>query len=51
MKSTNLNKKSATQLVHFSTEIKKTLISSLSPNFSYINKSGGIVYPIQCCLY
>lgn len=30
---------------------KKTLINSLSPNFSYVNKSGGIVIPEQCCMY
>lgn len=28
-----------------------TLINSLSPNFSYKNKSGGIVIPEQCLLY
>lgn len=29
----------------------KTLINSLSPNFTYKNKSGGIVIPEQCLIY
>ena len=29
----------------------KTLINSLSPNFTYTNKSGGIVQPEQCLIY
>ena len=32
-------------------DLKRTLINSLSPNFSYTNKSGGIVFPEQCCMY
>lgn len=30
---------------------KKTLINSLSPNFFYVNKIGGIVHPVQVTLY
>ncbi|MDH3381185.1 MAG: hypothetical protein OEL54_00665 [Flavobacteriaceae bacterium] len=29
----------------------RTLINSLSPNFTYTNKSGGIVQPNQCLIY
>lgn len=30
---------------------ERTLINSLSPNFTYNNKSGGIVHPEQFMIY
>lgn len=41
----------AKSIICFNAAGKKTLINSLSPNFSYINKLGDIVNPQQCCVY
>lgn len=51
MKTTAINHSAISNLQRFSSDSKKTLINSLSPNFFYKNKSGGIVHPEQCCLY
>ena len=32
-------------------DLKITVINSLSPNFSYINKSGDMVFPEKCYVY
>lgn len=51
MKHIELKHKSKFRILNNSNASKSTLINSLSPNFFYINKVGGIVYPIQCYLY
>lgn len=51
MKTIELNHHSKLNFLSTNSDSKKTLINSLSPNFFYKNKFGGIVHPIQCCLY
>lgn len=51
MKTIGLNHPAKSKFLSNTSDTKKTLINSLSPNFSYMNKSGGIVNPEQCCLY
>jgi hypothetical protein len=51
MKKIELNHKSKFSFLNNNSSLKGTLINSLSPNFFYINKFGGIVHPVQCYLY
>ena len=51
MKAIGLNHPAKSNFLSINSDSKKTLINSLSPNFFYMNKSGGIVHPEQCCLY
>ena len=51
MKNVGFKHKSKNCILGNSKDSEKTLINSLSPNFFYKNKFGGIVYPIQCYLY
>lgn len=51
MKTIEINHPKKSNVLNSNSKIKKTLINSLTPNFSYVNKSGGIVHPEQCCLY
>jgi hypothetical protein len=49
---TNVSNHAAKFKVHTnSISTGRTLINSLSPNFTYTNKSGGIVQPDQCLIY
>ena len=51
MKTIEMNHPAKSKFFKITSNTKKTLINSLSPNFFYLNKSGGIVNPEQCCLY
>lgn len=51
MKTQKLIHRSTSKIMNIKSDSKKTLINSLSPNFFYFNKFGGIVHPIQICLY
>ncbi|MDO9261627.1 MAG: hypothetical protein Q7U08_06780 [Flavobacteriaceae bacterium] len=49
---TNISNHAAKSKVHANgISTGRTLINSLSPNFTYVNKSGGIVQPEQCLIY
>lgn len=49
---TNVSNNAAKSKVHANgISTGRTLINSLSPNFTYVNKSGGIVQPEQCLIY
>ena len=49
---TNVSNHAAQSKVHANgSSTGRTLINSLSPNFTYVNKSGGIVQPEQCLIY
>lgn len=49
---TNVSNHAAKSKVHENGKtVGRTLINSLSPNFTYVNKSGGIVQPEQCLIY
>lgn len=51
MKDLKLKHKSKFCILSNPKSSQNTLINSLSPNFFYFNKFGGIVYPTQCYLY